>query len=82
MLTYATNTSYMFKAVLSAIVVAFSMAWLGVKLARRFNIIDVPGSAPHKKHQKTTPLAGGITLMLSVLILTIVSGLWQFQESH
>lgn len=80
MLTYAVNTSYMFKAVLSAIVVAFIMAWLGMKIARRLNIVDIPGSAPHKKHQKTTPLAGGLTLILSILILTFVSGLWQFEE--
>lgn len=39
--------------------------------ARRMNLIDIPGSAPHKQHVQPTPLAGGI-LMVAVFILLVV----------
>jgi UDP-GlcNAc:undecaprenyl-phosphate GlcNAc-1-phosphate transferase len=41
-------------------------------LAKRLNLIDVPGSAPHKKHARPTPLAGGILLAASFLALAIL----------
>lgn len=37
-------------------------------LAKQLNLLDVPGSAPHKAHARPMPLAGGI-LMISVLFL-------------
>lgn len=37
-------------------------------LAKRFNLIDVPGSAPHKQHAKPTPLAGGILILLGISV--------------
>lgn len=40
-------------------------------LAKRFNLIDIPGSAPHKQHTKPTPLAGGILIIL-VLVLALL----------
>lgn len=40
-------------------------------LARRLGIMDVPGSAPHKQHARSMPLAGGILLIIVLLILTV-----------
>lgn len=38
-------------------------------LAKRLGLIDIPGSAPHKKHARPTPLAGGILLTAVFFIL-------------
>lgn len=41
-------------------------------LAKRMGLIDIPGSAPHKKHAHPTPLAGGILLAASFMGLAIL----------
>jgi len=45
-----------------------------IRAARRFNLIDVPNSAPHKIHQYPVPKAGGIALVLVVLLVTLLIG--------
>jgi UDP-GlcNAc:undecaprenyl-phosphate GlcNAc-1-phosphate transferase len=42
-------------------------------LTRRFGLVDVPNSAPHKKHHNAMPIAGGITIAVAI----IVTALWQ-----
>jgi UDP-GlcNAc:undecaprenyl-phosphate GlcNAc-1-phosphate transferase len=42
--------------------------------------MDVPGALPRKKHLLPTPYAGGIALLLSLLVLLIGSGLWKSVE--
>lgn len=41
-------------------------------LASRLGIMDVPGSAPHKKHTRPTPLAGGILMVIVFFILVFI----------
>jgi len=41
-------------------------------LAERCGIIDVPGSAPHKQHARTTPLAGGILVFITLSFLAVI----------
>lgn len=41
-------------------------------LATRINLIDIPGSAPHKQHRRPTPLAGGILVIAVFLMLAII----------
>lgn len=36
--------------------------------ARRTRLLDIPNSQPHKQHKKPVPLAGGVTIFLSLLI--------------
>lgn len=38
-------------------------------VATRFGLMDMPGSAPHKKHARPTPLAGGVLIVAAFLIL-------------
>lgn len=47
---------------------ALALGPLATWLARRWGLLDVPGSAPHKKHPSTTALAGGLVLV-GVLLL-------------
>lgn len=47
-------------------------AFLGLKLASRYKLIDFPGSKPHKRHDRPTPMAGGIALIATLLISGII----------
>jgi UDP-GlcNAc:undecaprenyl-phosphate GlcNAc-1-phosphate transferase len=63
--SFSTN-NLIFSLILSFI---FSMG-LGVpaaRLAEQFGIIDIPNSAPHKKHTYPTPLAGGFLILFSLI---------------
>ena len=59
----------LFKAVLGGIIVTTALTPLAIWTAKRMGLIDVPGSSPHKQHLRPTPLAGGIALVLSLIIL-------------
>jgi UDP-GlcNAc:undecaprenyl-phosphate/decaprenyl-phosphate GlcNAc-1-phosphate transferase len=48
-----------------SLVLGIPAAWL----AQRLNLMDVPGSAPHKQHARATPLAGGL---LSLLVFALI----------
>jgi UDP-GlcNAc:undecaprenyl-phosphate/decaprenyl-phosphate GlcNAc-1-phosphate transferase len=41
-------------------------------LARKFNLIDIPGSAAHKTHKFPTPLAGGLLILLILLVSIVI----------
>lgn len=58
--------SQIFQVFLIGLTTAFLASGIAVALARRFALMDVPGSAPHKQHSRPTPLAGGIALMLTL----------------
>ena len=62
------TTFFLFEGILMSLVLALGFAWLSVRLALRMRLIDYPGSAPHKKHIRPTPLAGGIALIGTLLI--------------
>ena len=74
---YLSTTAYMFEAVLAAALLTLAAGWLAIRAARQVGLMDIPGSAPHKKHRFPTPLAGGIALMLALLLLAYFSGLWR-----
>lgn len=74
------STSYLYVAILAAVVVTLATAWIATRLARRLRLLDVPGSAPHKLHTLPTPLAGGVALVLSLAVLLPASGLWREVE--
>lgn len=40
--------------------------------ARRFHLMDIPGSASHKTHAQPTPLAGGLLMASAFVILVVV----------
>lgn len=61
----------------SGIVAAVVFSPLAIWIARRTGLLDIPGAAAHKQHARSTPLAGGISLALSVLAIMTVFRLWQ-----
>lgn len=56
---------------MTSIVISLVLGIPVARLAKLFNLIDVPGSAPHKQHASPTPLAGGILILL-VLSVTLL----------
>ena len=59
---------------------AFILTPFGVKFARRFNLIDIPGSSSHKRHKKPTPLAGGTVLIISLFVISTFFFLWHDEQ--
>lgn len=64
----ASSFSFIFETVLVGTILAAILAMIAVPVARRFNLVDIPNSKPHKHHQVPTPLAGGIALFVAMLI--------------
>ena len=71
---FISSTSSMFEAILVAMLLALLFSWLGIRLARRAGLIDLPNSAPHKLHQSPMPLAGGVALMASMVTAGLLFG--------
>jgi UDP-GlcNAc:undecaprenyl-phosphate GlcNAc-1-phosphate transferase len=67
----------LFKVVACGVGAAVIFGPLAIWIARRTGLLDIPGAAPHKKHARPTPLAGGIVLVLSVLAVVTIFRLWQ-----
>ena len=59
----------LFKASLGGIIVTVALSPLAIWVAKRAGLLDIPGSAAHKQHLRPTPLAGGIALALSLIVL-------------
>ena len=62
----------LFKASLGGVLVAAALCPLAIWIAKRMGLLDIPGSAAHKRHTLTTPLAGGIALVLSLIVLVLI----------
>ena len=65
----------LFKASLGGILVAVAICPLAIWTAKRTGLLDVPGSASHKQHVRTTPSAGGIALAVSLIVLVLIFNL-------
>jgi len=51
-----------------------------LRLAKYLNLMDIPGSAPHKRHAHPTPLAGGLLLMASLILMIFIFRQWVNRE--
>lgn len=56
------------RALLVSLVLVMILGWVSIRLAWRMKLIDQPGSAPHKLHLQDTPLAGGLALVLTLIV--------------
>lgn len=56
------------RALLASLAVVLILGWLSIRLAWRVKLVDQPGSAPHKLHHQATPLAGGVALLITLLL--------------
>lgn len=74
------TASYMFVMLFVGILVSLVAVFVAIKIAHLTGLVDIPGSAPHKKHARPTPLAGGIAIVISLLVMITISGLWSEQR--
>lgn len=59
-----------------AAVASLLLGPLAYWLARRAGLFDVPGSAPHKTHNETVPIAGGMVFMATVFLVSAYEGIF------
>jgi UDP-GlcNAc:undecaprenyl-phosphate GlcNAc-1-phosphate transferase len=77
---FLSNMSDIFLGTLSGVLITLVTAWLGIQVAVRLKLMDIPGALPRKQHQLPTPYAGGIALLLSLLVLLVGTGMWRSVE--
>ena len=58
-----------FRLIFLSTLIALLLSPLAIGFARRFNLMDVPGSMPHKRHDYPVALVGGWVLLSAVLIV-------------
>lgn len=61
---------------LSSLIISLLFGIPSARLAEKLNLLDVPNAAPHKKHTKPTPVAGGFLIAFALIVL-----LYIFQEN-
>ena len=59
-----------FRLIFLSVLAALLLAPLALRLAPRLGLIDVPGSLPHKQHDRAVPMMGGWVIFLTVLLVT------------
>lgn len=60
--------SQLFPVILVASLTALGASLPLTNIARKFKLVDIPGSAPHKRHEQATPLSGGPILAVAVTL--------------
>ncbi|MFQ6607975.1 MAG: MraY family glycosyltransferase [Fidelibacterota bacterium] len=55
-----------FRIILGSLVLSLLLAYVSIRVAPKLKLIDFPGSADHKLHQKPMPLTGGLVLVLTL----------------
>lgn len=80
-MTMFQNLMGLFKASIAGVLVALVLSPLAILITKRVGLLDIPGSAPHKKHLKPTPKAGGIALILSIIVLFLIIQLFDHDFS-
>jgi len=68
---------YSFSYGFIAIVCSLAIIPLAIRITRNLGLLDIPGKFAHKIHNKPVPLAGGTALVMSLILLSIVLGLWK-----
>jgi UDP-GlcNAc:undecaprenyl-phosphate GlcNAc-1-phosphate transferase len=74
------NTFILFRVVFIATLFTLVIGPVCHWLTREAGLVDVPGSAPHQQHATAVPVAGGLTLALSVFVISYFTGALQFQS--
>lgn len=69
-----------FSSLFVSILLSLGLGYPAVLLAKWLNLLDVPGSAPHKTHTHPSPLAGGLLIMTTLVLMAILFGQWVSRE--
>lgn len=58
--------------VFAGVAFAAALVRVSIRVAERLGLVDVPGSLRHKRHERATPLAGGLLFIASLLALLLM----------
>lgn len=61
-----------FIELLVALLAGILTSLIAVPLCKPLGLIDNPGAAPHKQHARPTPLAGGLVIGMSLMLLLLI----------
>jgi UDP-GlcNAc:undecaprenyl-phosphate GlcNAc-1-phosphate transferase len=73
---------FVFSNILIGLILSLVLGQAAIWFARRVDLMDRPGALPHKQHKNPTPLAGGLTIVIALLVgglvfnLPMVKQLW------
>ncbi|MCC6259416.1 MAG: undecaprenyl/decaprenyl-phosphate alpha-N-acetylglucosaminyl 1-phosphate transferase [Anaerolineales bacterium] len=65
---------------LTSLLASFGFSIPCALLAQKLGIVDIPNSAPHKKHSRPTPLAGGFLIVCSFILSALLFRAWLTTE--
>jgi len=68
----------LFFTVLIALALVPGLTWL----CQKIGLVDRPLREPHKQHNNTVPLSGGLVVFLSFLLVTTVLGVWNDSRTY
>ncbi len=77
-------TTDLLELIVFSALLALAFTPLGIRLFRGVGLIDVPHTAPHKRHKESVPLGGGTIIFLCVLVVLWIrspqlpSTIWRF----
>ena len=61
-----------FSPLVISILISLSLGYPAMLLAKHLKLMDIPASAPHKTHARPTPLAGGILIVSTLAVMTLI----------
>ena len=64
-----------FRIIFLAGAVSLGLSPVWIWIMKRIGVVDRPGSAPHKKHDEPVPIAGGVVILLSTMMLVGAQGI-------
>jgi len=67
-LTASIYPSFVFWNILLGLILTLVLGQVAIWFARLTGLMDLPGALPHKQHKVSTPLAGGLTIVLVLVI--------------
>ena len=72
--------SNLFSPFIISVLASLALGYPAIFVAVRFNLIDIPNSAPHKTHRRPTPLAGGVFMVAIFAIMIFFYQHWLNRE--
>lgn len=75
------DESHLFLIIFLAAIAALLLSPLTAWFCHRVGLMDIPHRELHKQHRRPVPLAGGIVLFLSFILLALVEGIAFQQKS-
>lgn len=71
---------YLLAPLVASALLSIVLGYPSLVLAKQLNLLDIPGSAPHKAHARPMPLAGGLLVVSVLFLAALVFRQWLSRE--